>query len=695
VQPGTFNQLDSLGDRLMFRLAYRNFGSYETLLANHAVATSTSGGVRWYEIRSPSGTPTVFQQGTFSPDSSYRWMGSIAMDKAGDIALGYSISGSSVYPSIGFTGRAPTDPAGTMQAETMIVSGTGAQSYGLSRWGDYSSMTVDPVDDCTFWYTQQYMRSSGTFNWNTRIANFSFPGCTTSGGGGGGSGDTTAPTTSVTAPLDGATVAGTVAVTASGSDVDNPTLSRMELYVDNVLVASSTNTNSVSYTWDTTAVANGTHTIYSRAYDAASNVGASNTVTVTVSNTLPQGIQNGGFESGTLGYWTTGGIYLPSVTTAQKHSGNYSLQLGASSGPEPRGDSFLYQAVAIPSNATSATLTFWYWPATADRIIYDWQEAQVQSSTGAMLAQIMKVCSNTKTWTQVTYDLTPYRGQTIRVYFNNHDDGYGDLTYMYVDDINVAIKVNNDNTAPTTTVTAPLNGATVSGTVTVTANGSDVDDPTLSKMELYLDNALVNSNANANSISYNWDTTAVANGTHTLYSKAYDAANNVGTSNTITVTASNTLPPGIQNPGFETGTLSSWTAGGVKVPSITTVQKHSGSYSVLLGASSGPEPRGDSYLYQNITIPSSATTATLTFWYWPATVDRIVYDWQEAQVQSTSGVMLAQIMKSCSNAKTWTQVTYNLLPWRGQTIRLYFNNHDDGYGDLTYMYLDDINVTLR
>jgi hypothetical protein len=177
VQPGTTQQLDSLADRLMYRLAYRNFGTHESLVTNHSVAVTGGGGVRWYEIQNPSGTPSLAQQGTFAPDSSYRWMGSIATDQAGDMAVGYSVSSSSINPSIRYTGRVPTDPAGTMEAEVNIVSGTGSQTATLSRWGDYSAMQVDPVDDCTFWFTTEYMKTNGTFNWNTRIAKLKFPGC--------------------------------------------------------------------------------------------------------------------------------------------------------------------------------------------------------------------------------------------------------------------------------------------------------------------------------------------------------------------------------------------------------------------------------------------------------------------------------------------------------------------------------------
>lgn len=176
-QPGTTQKLDSLADRLMYRLAYRNFGNHESLVVNHSVAVSGSGGIRWYEIQNPSGTPTLAQQGTFAPDTTYRWMGSIAMDQAANLAVGYSKSSTSVNPSIAFAGRIPTDPTGTLESETSVISGTGSQTGSLSRWGDYSALQVDPVDDCTFWYTQEYMKTTGSFNWNTRIANFKFTGC--------------------------------------------------------------------------------------------------------------------------------------------------------------------------------------------------------------------------------------------------------------------------------------------------------------------------------------------------------------------------------------------------------------------------------------------------------------------------------------------------------------------------------------
>src|SRR5437879_2528107 len=176
-QPGTTQQLDSLSDRLMFRLAYRNFGDHESLVVNHSVMAGNSVGVRWYEIRSPNVRPTVFQQVTFSPDWQYRWMGSIAMDQSGDIAVGYSASSSSNFPAVRYAGRVPSDPAGTMESENSIIEGTGSQTNGSSRWGDYSGMSVDPADDCTFWYTNEYLTTNGSFNWKTRVGSFKFTSC--------------------------------------------------------------------------------------------------------------------------------------------------------------------------------------------------------------------------------------------------------------------------------------------------------------------------------------------------------------------------------------------------------------------------------------------------------------------------------------------------------------------------------------
>jgi len=181
-QPVTSQGLDPLSDRLMNRLQYRRFADgHESLVANHTVGVGSSGNqgaVRWYEIRGLSTTPTIYQQGTYSPSSDSRWMGSIAMDQVGDIAVGYSVSSSSISPSIRYTGRLAGDPLGTLpQGEASIVAGSGSQTSSFNRWGDYSMMAVDPTDDCAFWYTQEYYTATSTASWRTRVASFKFPSC--------------------------------------------------------------------------------------------------------------------------------------------------------------------------------------------------------------------------------------------------------------------------------------------------------------------------------------------------------------------------------------------------------------------------------------------------------------------------------------------------------------------------------------
>jgi hypothetical protein len=175
TQPGTSQRLDALSDRLMFRLQYRNFASYKTMVVNHTVDANGANlaGIRWYELRNSGSGWQINQQGTYSPDANNRWMGSIAMDGAGNIALGYSVSSSTVYPSIRYTGRLAGDPPGTMsQGEKTLIAGGGAQLDSSGRWGDYSSMVVDPSDDRTFWYTQEYYSASSEGNWQTRIGSF-------------------------------------------------------------------------------------------------------------------------------------------------------------------------------------------------------------------------------------------------------------------------------------------------------------------------------------------------------------------------------------------------------------------------------------------------------------------------------------------------------------------------------------------
>jgi hypothetical protein len=386
-QPSTSQKLDGLGDRLMHRVAYRNFGDHESLVLSHSVSAGGVAGVRWYEIRNPSSTASLYQQGTYQPDTTWRWMGSVAMNKAGDMALGYSASSTSVYPSIRYTGRLATDALGTMpQGEGTILAGSGYQS-GVNRWGDYSSMTVDPTDDCTFWYTQEY-NNSGGWGWSTRIGAFQVSAC-------------------------------------SGSPNPTPTNTPTKTPTP---VPGVTNTPTRTPTRTPTSVP-----------------GATNTPTRTPTRTptpVPSGcsekLTNGGFESGTAPWVQTssGGYQL--IDTTRPHTGAYSAYLGGYN----NGTDTIYQQVAVPGTATSATLTYWWYMTSSEgtTTAYDKLTTQVLNSSGGVLATL-KTISNTNTrntWVKETFDLTAYKGQTIRVYFKGTTDS-SLLTSFFVDDVSLNV----------------------------------------------------------------------------------------------------------------------------------------------------------------------------------------------------------------------------------------------------------------
>jgi hypothetical protein len=322
-QAGTTQQLDSLGDRLMYRLAFRMFADHEAMVVNHSVGTGSTVGVRWYELRvaplSSTGNFSVFQQGTFSPaDGTYRWMGSAAMDQAGDIAVGYSASSSSIHPAIRYTGRAPGDPAGTMGTEASLLEGSGSQISGLSRWGDYTSMRIDPRDDCTFWYANEYLPADGSYNWSTFIGSFKFPGC-----GAGPDFSISASPASQTV-LQTASTSYTVTVTPSGGFNDTITLSASGLPAGatatfNPPTIASSGSSTMTVTTSSTPVGSYTITI----------TGTSPTVT-----------------------------HSTAVTLVVNPAGDFSISATPPSQSVTAGNSVTYSVTVTPSNGFNSTVTF-------------------------------------------------------------------------------------------------------------------------------------------------------------------------------------------------------------------------------------------------------------------------------------------------------------------------------------------------
>jgi len=349
-QPGTNNALDSLGDRLMYRLAYRNFGTYQSLVASQSVDTGNGNtGVRWYEIRSPGSSPAVYQQGTYSPDyTNSRWMPSIAMDKLGDVALGYSESSSGMYPAIYFTGRTPSDSLGNMEAETNVINGTGSQTT-YSRWGDYSGMSVDPTNDCTFWYTNEYLKTTGVFNWSTQIASFAFPGCSS------GSSSPTVSSVSLnpSSVTGGSSSTGTVTLSAAapsgGISVSLSSSNTSAAQVPSIVTVASGAT-SANFNVTTSSVASTTSVTITASYNSSS---AQATLTVN-----PPTSGGGDFSISALPLTQTvsrnsSTSYTVTVTPASGFTGSVNLSV---SGVPPQ-SSASFSPATITGGSGTSTLT--------------------------------------------------------------------------------------------------------------------------------------------------------------------------------------------------------------------------------------------------------------------------------------------------------------------------------------------------
>ncbi|TQV72196.1 PKD domain-containing protein [Aliikangiella marina] len=274
-QSGSSSRLDPLREVVMYRAQYRNFGSYETIVGNFVtdVNGNDRGGIRWFELRrSGGGSWALHQEGTYSPDSKNRWMGSIAMDVDGNIALAYSWGSSSDFPGLRYTGRLATDSNGTMsQPEVILVSAS--SSVSSNRYGDYSHMALDPVDGCTFWYTGEYGRSGG--QWGTYISSFKFDSC------GGGTGGNQRPTASFTESCT--ELACNFDGTAS-SDPDGSIVSYAWAFGDGTTATGQTSSH--------TYASSGTYTVNLTVTD---NEGATNSTSkaVTVSAASDSALENG------------------------------------------------------------------------------------------------------------------------------------------------------------------------------------------------------------------------------------------------------------------------------------------------------------------------------------------------------------------------------------------------------------------
>jgi hypothetical protein len=432
-QSGTSQKLDSLSDRVMFRLAYRNFGDHESLVTNDAVTSGSSVGIRWYELRNVSGTPSVFQQGTYAPDATFRWMGSIAMDNVGNIGLGFSASSSSIHPQIRITGRLAGDSAGTMtQSESTIVSGGGSQTGNLSRWGDYSSMVVDPADGCTFWYAQEYIPSNGSFNWKTHLNSFTLPGCASTAAN---DFSLSLSPTSGTVTAGGSTTA-TVSTSVVSGSAESVSLSASGLpsgatasFSPSSVTAGGSSTLTVATSSSTPA---GTYpiTITGTAASATHSASYSLTVNGTGGCASPgQKIGNPGFESGNTVWSSTPAVIGQNGPSEPAHSGTWDAWLD---GYGTTHTDTLSQSITIPAGCTTYTLSFWLHIDTAETTTttqFDKLTVQMGSTTIATFSNL----DHASGYSQKTFNVASFAGQTVTLKFTGTEDSSLQTSFV-VDD---------------------------------------------------------------------------------------------------------------------------------------------------------------------------------------------------------------------------------------------------------------------
>jgi hypothetical protein len=391
TQPAPGELLSPMSQFTMYRAQYRNFGTYQAMVLNHTVdAGNNVAGIRWAELRrTPTTSWSLYQTGTFAPaDGVHRWMGSIAMDKVGNIALGYSASSATTFPGIRYNSRTATDPPGTLPGgEVLMIAGSDVQVNSVNRWGDYSTMTVDP-DGCTFWYTQEYQADDGDFSqtrdFKTRIGSFKFDNCSTA-----------APLrdlaiTQVTAPasvnqgqqaLVGVTLANVGNTNVTG-DIHVSLQESLDgtTFLDQVVNGLAAGTSqSVTFVWQTSASTTlGSHTL-TASHDIGDDNGANNSkattttvnspppppVNVTVTgispNTMPAGttlnnvvITGTGFLAGAQVTFEGGNGQTPTMTVTSISSTQIQGSITAKSGGPRRPR--VWNVRVTNSNGTTAVL---------------------------------------------------------------------------------------------------------------------------------------------------------------------------------------------------------------------------------------------------------------------------------------------------------------------------------------------------
>ena len=633
-QSGTTQKLDSLADRLMFRLAYRNFGDHEALVVTHSVTAGSSVGVRWYELRpDASRNLSVFQQGTYAPDSGYRWMGSMAQDQQGNMALGFSLSSSSLHPEIHYTGRLAGDAAGQMtQGEGTIINGAGSQIGGstntptLTRWGDYSMMSVDPSDDCTFWYTTEYIATNGAFNWHTRIGSFKFPGCGSTTGSNDFSITASPGTLSLNAGGSGTSTISTAVTAGSAAAVALAVSGAPSGMTASVSPASVTAGGSATLTVNAGSAAAGNYTLTVTGTEGSASHSATVSVSVAAQPT------------------TAISVSPSSLSIAQGSSGNVSVTNTGNS-------SFTWSVGGLPSGASAA-------PASG---------TLAAGSSASVVISAGSAATGTST---VSFTATGASTATASLSLT--------ITAPVANDFSISASPASVSVTAGGSATSTISTSVTSGsaqTVTLSASGL----PTGATASL--SPASINSGGSSTLTIATTSSTPAGNYTVTVSGKGTSATH--ATTVALSVSAQ-TTGGGLTNGDFEAGSLSGWTSSGASESAVAS-GCHGGTYCARLGSTS--PTNGDSSIAQTFTAPSNASS--LSFWYKETCPDTLTYDWAVATLKdNTAGSTSTVLAKTCTS-NAWTQVSAAVTAGHSYTLTL--TSHDDNYSsDPTYTLFDDV-----
>jgi uncharacterized membrane protein len=439
------------------------------------------------------------------------------------------------------------------------------------------------------------------------------------------------------------------------------------------------------------------------------------TISLTVSGAggggTTQLLGNPGFENGPSNPapWTVTTTQatnrvINSITTEPPHSGTWDAWLDGHGSTTT--DSIMQQA-SIASNATAATLTFWLHIDTAETsttTAFDTLTVQVRNTAGTVLSTLATFTNlnHATGYQQKTFDLTSFKGQTIQIFLQGKEDSILQTSFV-VDDFALNVTTPGaDTTPPTTSITAPANGATVSGTVAVNATASD--NVGVTQMQILIDGSVVASNTNATSLSFNFNSTTVANGSHTIVSNAFDAAGNVGTSATVTVTVSNggTITELLGNGGFENGASSPapWVLTSTHTPleiinSSASEPPHSGTFDAWMN---GWGTTTTDTVMQQVVLPANATAATFSFWLHIDTAETTTttaFDTLQVQVRNSAGTVLQTLatFSNLNHATGYQQHTFNLASFIGQTIQVFFVGKEDSSLQTSFV-LDDVSLKV-